>query len=563
MVKKVLHILNREISGLHEAAYLLGAFAIASQVLALLRDRLFAYTFGASRVLDLYYAAFRIPDLIFVSIASMVSVSVLVPFFIDRLKEGGESGKRFIDNSFSVFFVSIIAVSLAAFVFIPFLVPSVLPGFDSEPLRTHLITLSRIMLLSPIFLGLSNFLASITQIYNRFFIYALSPLLYNIGIIIGVVVFYPLWGISGLAWGVVLGALLHFLVQVPFIREKKLFPRLRFPLEFRSIKSIVLTSLPRTLTLSANQIALFFLVAFASLMGAGSIAVFNFSWNLQSVPLSVVGASYASAVFPTLSRLIARGERSMFLDEIVISTRHIIFWSLPMMALFVVLRAQIVRTILGAGHFSWADTRLTAACLAIFILSVVPQSLLLLFIRGYYALGKTWKPLVINVLSSFFVVGLGYLFLRLFAVMPVFRYFLEGLFKVGGVSGSVVLILPLAYTIGTTVNALWHWLSFQLEFKNFSRQVGRTLFASGSAAIIGGYVAHFFLDIFDNVFNINTLVGIFLQGFCSGVLGIGAVILILLLLKNEEIRDVWRTFHHKIWRAKIVGVDTSDSSPMQ
>src|SRR3989338_10492299 len=119
MVQKVLHMLNREISGLHEAAYLLGAFAIGSQVLALLRDRLFAATFGASRVLDLYYAAFRIPDLIFVLVASMVSVSVLVPFFIDKLKEGEESGKRFIYNGFSVFFVCIILVSLAVFVFIP------------------------------------------------------------------------------------------------------------------------------------------------------------------------------------------------------------------------------------------------------------------------------------------------------------------------------------------------------------------------------------------------------------------------------------------------------------
>ncbi|MDO8482771.1 MAG: murein biosynthesis integral membrane protein MurJ [bacterium] len=556
-------MLNREISGLHEAAYLLGAFAIGSQVLALLRDRLFAATFGASRVLDLYYAAFRIPDLIFVLVASMVSVSVLVPFFIDKIKEGEQSGKRFIDNGFSVFFIGIVLVSLAAFILIPVLVPYVLPGFDSEPLKTHLITLSRIMLLSPIFLGISNFFASITQIYNRFFIYALSPLLYNVGIIVGILVFYPTWGVSGLAWGVVLGAVLHCLVQVPFIREKRLFPQFRFPVEFKSIKSIVLTSLPRTLTLSSNQIALFFLVAFASVMGAGSIAVFNFSWNLQSVPLSIVGASYASAVFPALSRFIAGGQEGKFFDNMVTSTRHIIFWSLPMMALLVVLRAQIVRTVLGAGAFSWSDTRLTSACLAIFTLSVVPQSLLLLFIRGYYALGKTWKPLAINLASSLFVVGFGYLFLRLFMAVPVFRYFLEQLFKVSNVSGSIVLVLPLAYTLGTVINVVWHWFSFELEFKDFSRKVMPTLFASFCAAVIMGYVAHEFLDVFDNIFNINTFVGIFLQGLCSGLLGIAAGVLVLALLKNEELRDVWRTLHHKIWRAKIVGVDTSGSPNVQ
>ena len=149
-------MLNREISGLHEAAYLLGVCALASQVLALFRDRLFASAFGASRTLDLYYAAFRVPDFIFVTIASMVSVSVLVPFFITKLKEGEGEGKRCIDNSFTIFFVAIVAVSALAFVLIPYLIPFVLPGFDGEPVKSHLVTLSRIMLLSPIFLGISN-----------------------------------------------------------------------------------------------------------------------------------------------------------------------------------------------------------------------------------------------------------------------------------------------------------------------------------------------------------------------------------------------------------------------
>ncbi len=563
MVKRVLNILNREISGLHEAAYLLGIFAIGSQILALLRDRIFAYTFGASRTLDLYYSAFRIPDLIFVSIASMVSVSVLVPFFIEKLKSGDDSGKRFIDNSFSVFFVAIVLVSVVAFILIPYLIPYVLPGFDSEVTKSYVIALARIMLLSPIFLGISNFFASITQIYNRFFIYAISPLLYNVGIIIGALFFYPLWGVYGLAWGVVLGAFLHAGVQIPFIREKKLFPALRFPLDFSSTRKIVMVSLPRTLALSANQIATFFLVAFASVMGAGSIAVFSFSWNLQSVPLSIIGASYASAAFPALSRFIAQGQRDRFFADMISSARHIIFWSLPMMALFVVLRAQIVRTILGAGNFSWSDTRLTAACLAVFTLSVASQSLLLLFVRGYYALGKTFKPLLINVVSSALIVLFGYVGLRLYEIQPNFHLFLESLLRVDNLSGNAVLILPLAYTIGMIVNMVWHWISFERDFRGFTGAVSKTLFASFSASVIIGYVAHFFLDVFDNVFNINTLAGIFLQGFFSGIIGIIAGVIVLVLLKNQEIKDVWSTLHRKIWKAKIVGVDATDNSTIQ
>ena len=560
MVKRVFELMLREISGLHEAAYLLGACAIASQLLAIFRDRLFASAFGASRILDIYYAAFRIPDFIFISIASVVSISVLVPFLIDKLKSGEDTGKHFVNDIFSIFFTAIAVISFLAFLFMPVLIPYLFPGFADDLARAELITMARIMLLSPVFLGISNFLASITQIYNRFLVYALSPLLYNIGIIIGIVVLYPQFGLKGLAYGVVLGAFFHLAIQVPFIRKSGFLPSFQLPFHWSSVKKVVLISLPRTLTLASNQIATFFLVAIASLLGAGSIAVFNLSWNLQSVPLSIVGASYASAAFPALSRFISSGSRDKFLDGMVMSARHIIFWSLPFVALFVVLRAQIVRTILGAGQFDWSDTRLTAACLAIFILSALPQSLLLLFVRGYYALGKTTKPLLINIASSIAIVILGYLFLHLFKIAPTFRYFIESLFKVENVSGSVVLVLPLAYTLGTIINALWHFIAFQREFKDFSRPVWRTFFSSGSAAVIMGYVAYTFLNVFDKVFNINTLVGIFFQGFFSGIIGIAFGILILMLMKNDEIGEIWKVLHHKIWKAKVIGADPVETT---
>ncbi len=559
MVNKVLNILNREISGLHEAAYLLGIFAIASQILALVRDRVFAYTFGAGRVLDIYYASFRIPDLIFVSVASLVSISILVPFFMEKFKSGEENGKKFVDAAFSIFFVCIISVSVIAYILIPFLVPVVFPGIENQLAKESLITLSRIVLLSPILLGISNFLASITQIYNRFFIYAVSPLLYNLGIIVGVVFLYPIFGTNGLALGVVLGALLHCLVQVPFVIEKRLFPRVRLPLQFAEVKKLALLSLPRMLALSANQIATFFLVSFASLMSVGSIAIFNFSWNLQSVPLSIIGASYASAAFPALSRFITEGKRDKFLDQMTTSTRHIIFWSIPLTALFVVLRAQIVRTILGSGHFSWSDTRLTAACLAIFAFSVIAQCLLLLFIRAYYALGQTWKPLIINVLSSIFLVLIGFFLVKIFNSSKIFSYFIESMFKVDSVLGSTVLVLPLAYSIGTFVNAIVHWVTFEKEFKGFSKSVFTTLFSSLSSAIIMGYTAHVLLDVFDNIFDINTLPGVFLQGFCSGIIAIAVGIIVLVLLKNHEVQEIWSSFHQKIWKAKILGVDSSEN----
>ncbi len=552
MVERLLNLFHREVSGLHEAAYLLAFFAFLAQLLALVRDRLFALFFGAGHVLDVYYAAFRIPDFIFVSIATTVSISVLVPFFIEKMEKNKEEGRTFIDHTFSVFFLAIIAVSAVAYFLVPWLTPRVLPGFVNDPVLPQLVTLSRILLLSPLFLGFSNFLASITQIHNRFFLYALSPVLYNLGIVFGILVLYPMMGIYGLGWGVIIGAALHLGVQVPYIVSQGLFPKLVANIDLRAIRQVVLISLPRTLTLSSNQIAAFFLTALASVMATGSIAVFNFSNNLQSVPLSIIGVSYASAAFPTLSRLFSIGDTKRFLEQMIVSTKHIIFWSMPVMVLFIVLRAQIVRTVLGAGLFDWSDTRLTAAALAVFTLSIIPQSLITLFVRAFYSGGKTLKPLLINLSSSALMIVFAYGLVWVFNHSGAFRSFFEALFKVEGLAGTSVLMLALAYSLGVLVNTIAHWQAFHKEFSTFSRPVFRTLFQTFSASVLMGFVTYQCLDIFDDIFHLDTTLGVFMQGFCSGVIGIIFCLLVLRALKNEELEQVWKTLHAKIWKTKVL-----------
>ncbi|NDE68207.1 hypothetical protein EB052_01220, partial [bacterium] len=209
MVRQFITLFNREIKGLHEAAYLLAFFAFLSQLLALVRDKLLAYTFGANHILDIYYASFRIPDLIFVTIASVVSASVLVPFLTERHEKDEDKGKRFIDDVFSLFFLAMVVVSVIIFAIAPMIIPIVLPGFAHDPMLPELISATQLLLLSPFFLGISNFLSSITQMHRRFLVYAISPLLYNIGIIIGITLLYPLFGLQGLVGGVVVGAMLH------------------------------------------------------------------------------------------------------------------------------------------------------------------------------------------------------------------------------------------------------------------------------------------------------------------------------------------------------------------
>ncbi len=555
MVKRFLSFISREVTGLHEAAYLLGFFAICSQVLALFRDRILASSFGAGNVLDVYYSAFRIPDILFVTVASVVSVSVLIPFLVERYDKGEKEAKTFIDSVFTFYFCFMVLVGLVAYALTPFLMAKLFPLFTKTGEFESLVKLSRILLLSPVFLGFSNLLASITQINKRYFLYALSPVLYNIGIIFGIKFLYPVFGLSGLGFGVILGAFLHFFIQVPFIVSQRMFPNFSLPIKFEFIKKISLTSLPRTITVSANELAELFLISFASFFVVGSIAIFNFAFNLQSVPFSIIGISYSLAAFPTLTRLFSGGEKDKFVEQMIVSSRHIIFWSVPVSVLFIVLRAQIVRTILGTGRFNWEDTRLTAAALALFTVSLIAQNLVTLFVRSYYSQGQTKRPLIMNVFSAGIIVLGSYYFIHLFNTNTYFKYFMESLLKVNDIPGTAVLMLPLGFSVGLFINLFIHWFDFTKNFPTFSKPVLRTLFEITGASLIMGFVAYIFLDIFDNFLDLDTLMGIFLQGFLSGIIGIVTAILVLYLLGSTELKEVWRTLHHKIWKAEVVGPD--------
>ncbi len=555
MVKRIFNIFNKEIKGLHEAAYLLAFFSFLSQLLALLRDRMLASSFGAGSLLDIYYSSFRIPDFIFVTVASIVSISVLVPFINEKLSKSENDGKNFISNIFSSFSFLIILTSIIFYFLIPFLVPKVFPGMKNT---TELINMSRILLLSPIILGFSNFFASLTQIGKRFLVYALSPLFYNIGIIIGIVYFYPYFGIYGLAYGVVFGAFMHLFIQIPFVIKSGLFRVFPEKIDFRSIKDVVLISIPRTITLGMTQLTIIILLGIASLMKEGTISIFNFAYNLQSVPLSIIGVSYSVAAFPTLSRFFTDGRKEEFLSHIISGARHILFWSIPITILFVVLRAQIVRTVYGAGEFDWTSTKLTAAVLAIFALSVVAQSLVLLFIRGFYAMGDTKKSLYAGLLTGTLSILFSVIFIKLFNDFIIFRYFIENLFRIDDTSGSEILMIALGFTMAQIINCIVLWISFEKHFKGFSIPLLNTFFQSFSASIIMGFISYLGLNIFDNIFNINTLWGIFLQGLFAGVFGICFAIIVLVLLNNAEIKEVWKTLHKKIWKTKTIIPETNE-----
>ncbi len=545
-----MNLLKKEISGLHEAAYLLGLFAFVSQLLAVVRDRLLTYYFGAGSELDVYYASFKVPDTIFVMAASVVAVSILVPIIVEKSEKGKIEEKEFINSIFSFFSVFMIIVSIVSFFIMPYIINIIYSGMTPEKIE-EVTKLSRILLLQPFILGFANLFGSIVQVHKQFFVYALGPIFYNFGIIFGIVFFYEYLGLSGLILGVILGALLQLIIQIPAIKHNDLIPRFsRFNITV--IKHVINQSLPRTISLGVGTVAVLFLTAFASRMAEGSISIFTLAFNLQGVPLVIIGMSYSLAAFPALSRMYTRNDIQGFVAEIKSSLGHIIFWSWPVIILFVVLRAQIVRVILGSSSkFTWSDTKLTAAVFSIMVLSVLGQAVVLLITRAFYAAKNTYIPLVVNSFAAIMMVVFSLIFIDVYDICPDFKNWITHLMRVDGTVGSEVLMLSVGFSLSLLMNGVLLWVIFVKKFKSDYSDLSRTFIQSLFSSLVMGLVTYFSLNIFSRIFNIDTVIGVFLHGFVSGMMGIIVGISVLKLLNNKEIKEIWKTLHHKFWKAKV------------
>jgi putative peptidoglycan lipid II flippase len=554
MVKRILSFLNKELTGVNEAALLLGGFAFVSQLLGLVRDRTLAHIIGPGPTLDIYYAAFRIPDFLYLSVASLASITVLMPFLMGKLSDkanGKEDARRFLNNVFSAYMLFMLVVSVIVAICMPYIARAIAPGFTSTQLAL-LVTTSRIMLFSPIFIGLSNLIGTVTQIFKNFFVFSLSPIFYNFGILFGIFFFYPHYGVYGLAGGVILGAILHLSVQIPTIVSHGFFPKFR-PINWHEILDVVKLSAPRTFTLSCNSLAFLGIIAIASTLKSGSISLFTFAYNLQSVPVGIIGISYSVAAFPTLVRSYSGKNTQGFIDHIMATSRQVIFWSLPVITLMIVLRAQIVRVVLGSNTFSWSDTRLTAASVALFVVSLISQSLVLLFVRGYYAAGNTKKPLLVNVFSSTMMIVFAYTFIYIFKTYPDMLMSLSSLLRVKDVHGTILLALPLAYTFASLLNFFLIWILFKKDFlKGGSSKLFPTFMQVAIGSLVMGVSAYIALGFFDDIFTLHTARGVFLQGFCSGIFGICLGAIALALMKNKELIDLISTLNSKLRHKGII-----------
>lgn len=538
MVRRILTRLTAPIRGLHQAAYLLAGLTLASQALALLRDRLFAHMFGAGEMLDLYYAAFKVPDFVYALVVSLVSAYVLIPRISERLEEGGrEHARELISQAatFLLLFGGVLCGVLA--VFAPFFLTALFPALMRSGHSPEFVLLTRLLLIQPIVLGLSSVLSSVTQIERRFVLFALSPVLYNLGIILGTLVFYPRFGLIGIGMGVIAGALLHVGIHIPVVARAGLRPSLVVP-RMKELLGLFANSLPRSLALAMGSLTTLLLIALASREGEGGVSVYTFAGNLESVPLSLIAASYATAAFPVMAEQAGAKMHDAFKATVTVAARHIVFWSSVITVLTIVLRAHIVRVILGSGAFNWDDTRLTAAILAVLIVGLLAQGLILLCARAFYAAGRSWNPLLVQLGDAGISVLVAFGLTHVARAWPMLRYFMEALLRISDVPGSTVLFIAMGYTIGQFVMLVVALCTLKAVADGVARSLIRPLCEGLGAAILGGAASYGALTFMGSIAPLTKLGVVFAEGFAAGMVGLFVAGSVLALLENQEFRDL-------------------------
>jgi putative peptidoglycan lipid II flippase len=535
MVQGIISRIAAPVRGLHQAAYLLAALTLLSQILALARDHIFAHTFGAGEILDLYYAAFNVPNVVFALVASLVSAYVLIP----RIAElDQEKARELLSQTTSFLLIGggIICGLLA--IFTPQFLFIIYPTFKASAHAAGFVLLERILLIQPILLGVSGIISSVTQIHRRFILFAMSPVLYNIGIIIGTVFLYPIFGLPGIGIGVILGAIAHVSIHLPIVAKAGVFPKLVIPSP-KQMWLVVKDSVPRSMALGMSSATTLALIAIASRTGTGSVSIFTLASNLAGVPLSLIAASYVTAAFPVMAEQVSKKMFVEYKATITAAARHIIFLSAIATVLTIVLRAHIVRIILGSGAFNWDDTRITAAVLALLMLSLLAQGLIQLASRAFYAAHRSWNPLLVQLGDAGVSVAIALFTLRAAQAYPEFRWFIEALFRVSDVPGTSVLFIAIGATVGQLVMCVVAIMTLKTVAPGVARGLSKPTFDGFGAAILGGAAAYGVLALMGNIAPLTSTIMVFTQGTLAGIVGLAVSAAILALLENQEFKELW------------------------
>lgn len=411
IVRKSLNLLLKRQTNILSAAFILMTTVIFSQVLGLFRDRLLLSIFGASNTLGIYQYATQLPETLFQLTIAAALTSAFIPVFSDFLAKGKEKeAHRIASTLLTIGLIIFLCLSIIMSIFAPFFLSIFNLGGGFSPDQMQLmVNLMRIVIIGQILFIIGTFFTAFLQSYNHFFIPGIAGATYNLGIILGIAVFSPMFGIYAAPLGIIIGAVLFILVQISLVKKTgfSFLPSLE-GLYSDGIKKITHLMGPRMVSIAILQLGTVAIASFISVLenhGRMNL-LYNLAKTLSYAPVMLFGLTIAQAAFPVLSR--EKDKLDEFRVTFITSFNQMLYLILPVSAIILVLRIPIVRLFYGADMFDWEATVLTGQILAYFSISIFAQALAVLLYRAFFALQNTITPLVVGAVSTVFMIILTY-----------------------------------------------------------------------------------------------------------------------------------------------------------
>ena len=374
---------------------------LASRLLGLVRTVVIAHQFGTSPDLDAYFVAFRIPDLIFQLIAGATLGSAFIPTFARIVGDRGErEGWRLASGVLNLLFVATLFFVIVGLLLAPLLVPLTAPGLGDETgqhahLTSLAVDLTRIMMLSPLLFAVSGMFMGILNARHHFLAPAFAPMFYNAAIIVGALISHD---VKVLAICVVLGALLHLVVQVPALRLVGMRWQPVWDWRDKAVREVGRLMGPRVIGLAAFHLNFVVATFFASTVGSGAISAVNYAWLVVMTPLGLFGMAISTAIFPRMAEQAARDE-SQLQETVSKALRLILYLTIPASVGLVILARPITAFLLRSGSFDATSTDLVVSALVFYSIALFAHAGIEILSRGYYALSDTRTPVAFAVVS--------------------------------------------------------------------------------------------------------------------------------------------------------------------
>jgi len=419
--RQIQRLVNGKQKSIFSATIVLSATFAISALLGFLRSRFLYSRFYSccTSDLDAYNAAFRLPDLVFKLLVSGALSASFIPVFSSYLHRDKAKSNQIASTVINLLFLLFAFVCLLLFIFARPLSALVAKGFSPDQLDL-MANLSRILLLAQIFFLLSNFYTAILQVNQHFLVPALSPIIYNLFIILAIFTLSPRFGIYGVVYGVVAGSLFHFLVQTPVIKRTGFQYFFHIDLKLAGVKEVVRLMIPRALAIGLSDIQNAIVnLYFASTLSSGSISLFDLAYQIINLPSRIFATTVGQASLPILSRAVAENKIDHFRQVTRRALLQSLYIAIPISALILLQRLTLVRLAFGAKQFPWSASLKTAKILAFLLPTIICQTVSQILIRSFYALHNTKTPLLISLVS---------LFVNLFTNLYLLNYTSLGIF---------------------------------------------------------------------------------------------------------------------------------------